>query len=1208
MNPRQIFETQQQLVTVGSQQVSNHLTRMQKLLHKFQSNNNNTNNENKIIIQPTYNNILNNNIIGLRIWGSEELLERERNGFLGLLINAITTTTTTMNDPNNNNTTAAITTTIEQKKQLAALTFICDEIWCLERHAQDALYPNLCLASSPPNNNVTNNSNNKPPKSSSSRPNRLVIHNAHRVARRVQSLSKNVLFQLSGLLSQSILFTNTSNNNKRSSNSSSAMNGIEYAIPCWLALADSIITLSSLDLLLGLEQQTSFVRALILDDVFARVARETLGMACSHVIKHLLDFHLQRSSPSSLKDAMRICSLYIVAHRLGQDKEGTLFSRVWSVQNQSPIFHIAERRVIKLDEFITKNVIVNIPSTAIRKPANPSAARRAAALQLVNSLGNISKRVAREVLNFPTLELAQRTHRVLVLTLTLHACEGIPLPRAAIRPLAILIEALTLAQTQLLRPIPNLSMQIHQQLSTSPPLIQHLLHRAPKAILSPARCVALWIAACAVATHGNNNNTSSSVSGSGSNNSTKPPSNHPLLISPTTQTRPPLCEAIYVREVLGCCDVSGFLRGFPELYKSLLGDAYSDSNAHQRIPLLIMGLSCNSDDGSLEFGISTFQQQQQQRSRMNSVIGSSSPSSNLSMLKSILHSAIETCIADPLCLDIEHDLREYSLLNADDFPKLPPSAKSIRLNRILHIPSMLIDTCQRGGGVKINLKERVHARLSKVFHELVAVSPGLWDAYAGQMRTSARLLYGLEIDMCIFLQPAADYVAQGNILLDVMRDVAGFAMKFNYNLNQELFVERKVTNRHVSTITIKMLRARIGAQGLGTLPTIIDAIYQFLVVKFETLSQLLYDDQVRTFLKKERRWFARERMGGNNNNNSTTTTSSSSSSSATTPPSLVVGSMMIMPPSILSSSSAAASLSQSSAGSSSNSTTFRFYPYEKANNFYTQVKPSLGATGPYLTKLRSTISEIGNVLGFIRSLKSASEGYDGLNTRNNTTTGSEMKPITDPQNYMGILLNVFKQALSPVASATAQTTTTTGNSPNAVEHLENMFMIIPCLCLNFVSSSLAAKDLVVRASKAAGGGKDVYFTDDGFALGIAAVLGVLGQDTSFDALYWFKSVANYYETAALIPTNTNSNSGNLTSGNNNDFISSTAAKKTRAEAREHELLMYAFTFARVIIRKALLSGGGNNNNNNNNTANKTTTATSTTNTSTNNNEGVVTNM
>ena len=57
------------------------------------------------------------------------------------------------------------------------------------------------------------------------------------------------------------------------------------------------------------------------------------------------------------------------------------------------------------------------------------------------------------------------------------------------------------------------------------------------------------------------------------------------------------------------------------------------------------------------------------------------------------------------------------------------------------------------------------------------------------------------------------------------------------------------------------------------------------------------------------------------------------------------------------------------------------------------------------------------------------------------------------------------------------------------------------MCLSWIDASIAAKDNMYKSGRGQSS-KEVYFTDDGFAMGVAYCLAILKQTKKFEALHW----------------------------------------------------------------------------------------------------------
>uniref|UniRef100_A0A7S2WHU2 WASH complex subunit 4 n=1 Tax=Rhizochromulina marina TaxID=1034831 RepID=A0A7S2WHU2_9STRA len=461
----------------------------------------------------------------------------------------------------------------------------------------------------------------------------------------------------------------------------------------------------------------------------------------------------------------------------------------------------------------------------------------------------------------------------------------------------------------------------------------------------------------------------------------------------------------------------------------------------------------------------------------------------LAAYRKFLVAALEEGLIKPLRRDVENDLRlrihfktQTGTLNEDTFnPKKTPS-KALRPFLDLRPIRVL--------GTVVQVRQKVTRYLETTFYNLTTVALYDWMTYA-DMRNLAAQKFGLEIADNHLPMGSLEY-NQGLDVLMIMRNIHVFVSRFSYNLNQQNFVERRPDrgSKNLNTINIQSIAASLRQHGLGILNTTVNFTYQFLAQKFHIFSQFLFDEYIRGHLSKERRWYRKHKSEYSN-----------------------------------------------------------MYPHDRALKFLKDIR-KLGVLEngrTFLDQFRILITEIGNALGYVRMVRSAGmhfcsqavrflpeideiiefephagEGREGAaaaaegaeadgageesaSSPTETIEGARLsgetvraaknldeiigtlsRNFSEGSDYFKVLVSVFQQVLMAGDHA----------------HLDNFYMIIPALCLSWVDASYHAKMHMYKANRA----RDTYYTDDGFAMGLAYILAILGQDRKYDSLHWFQSM------------------------------------------------------------------------------------------------------
>ncbi|KAF1793908.1 WASH complex subunit 7, C-terminal [Phytophthora cactorum] len=404
-----------------------------------------------------------------------------------------------------------------------------------------------------------------------------------------------------------------------------------------------------------------------------------------------------------------------------------------------------------------------------------------------------------------------------------------------------------------------------------------------------------------------------------------------------------------------------------------------------------------------------------------------------------IESVLEEEIVENLCKDVENDLRlhVHSVhLDHLDAPN-PKSADFKVLHYYLDLRPIRLD------GKTLDLRQHVTHYLESTFYNLTTVVLHDWKTY-GEMRNLANDKYGLSLADNHLPMGSLD---QGLDILQIMRNIQIFVARYNYNLNQQFFVERRSDkgSRHLNSINIHSIASSIRTHGMGIMNTTVNFTYQFLTKKFDIFSQFLFDEYIKSYLQREKRWYKKHRDDKEVDNK---------------------------------------------------------YPFDRAFQFNKDIR-KLGVSDSgktFLDQFRMLITEIGNALGYVRMVRSAGMNYcsnaikfvpdlnhthfkfeayagDGVAEEKNEETGKVLqdeivgaklsretvvaarnldsvistlaKNFSENNDYFKVLVKVFQDV----------------TASDEQKHLVNFYTILPALTINYVETTVQAKDLMYKNTR-----------------------------------------------------------------------------------------------------------------------------------------------
>ena len=371
-------------------------------------------------------------------------------------------------------------------------------------------------------------------------------------------------------------------------------------------------------------------------------------------------------------------------------------------------------------------------------------------------------------------------------------------------------------------------------------------------------------------------------------------------------------------------------------------------------------------------------------------------------------------------------------------------------------------------------------------------------------------------------------IENGKDILEVVRTLQTFSKTYTHNLNSQIFLEKINKTNYIFSFGIQQIINSLNIHGTGIINSILNKAYQVISKYVMNLfNKVLGDDYIVSIIRDECIYWEKEK----------------------------------------------AKIQYK-------------YPLEKAKKARSKIL-SLDENKKTnsIDIIIQLITQIGNIVGLVRMIKTAVKEYNSKNVNiltchdvnrfNDLSNQIDLEPKEESSNISPNTITNIKNALydaNKIFCDSINSLKQIGiNESNYLEILVKAFgdnltsekvpkiknfpFLIPPLTLSFSDNCINARDNILKLNKANKSEENAYIFDDGFILGICYLLKVCNLDKDFDNLSWFESVINDFK-------NQKGNKSQKDVG-----VDTLNDRQISSYLEQYELQYYTYTSASILFYK-----------------------------------------